>query len=94
MQKEFHISKFSLNEVHHQNEIILVLTFWVRLEVSTCWIVRLYVDEGLGFNNIAEVLNRSNRTPLTQIRKHNNPLFSFLRLTRRQLEYHQSQGVY
>ena len=34
-------------------------------------IVRLYVEEGFGFNKIAEVLGRSSRTPLTQIRKHN-----------------------
>jgi hypothetical protein len=35
-------------------------------------IVRLYVEEGLGFNKIAEMLGRSSRTPLTQIRKHNS----------------------
>jgi hypothetical protein len=34
-------------------------------------IVRLYVEEGLGFNEIAEILGRSSRTPLTQIQKHN-----------------------
>ena len=34
-------------------------------------IVRLYVEEELGFNKIAEVLGRSSRTPLTQIQKHN-----------------------
>jgi len=34
-------------------------------------IVRLYIEEGLGFNKIAEILGRSSRTPLTQIQKHN-----------------------
>lgn len=33
-------------------------------------IVRLYVEEGLGFNKIAEILGRSSLTPPTQIRKH------------------------
>jgi len=33
-------------------------------------IVRLYVEEELGFNKIAEILGRSSRTALTQIRKH------------------------
>jgi hypothetical protein len=35
-------------------------------------IVRLYLEEGLGFNKIAEMSGRSSRTPLTQIRKHNS----------------------
>jgi hypothetical protein len=34
-------------------------------------IVRFYVEEGMGFNKIAEILGRSSRTPLVQIRKHN-----------------------
>jgi hypothetical protein len=33
--------------------------------------IRLYVEEGLGINKIAEQLGRSSRTPLTQIQKHN-----------------------
>jgi len=33
--------------------------------------VRLYVEEELGFNKIAEIIGRSSRTPLTQIQKHN-----------------------
>ena len=35
-------------------------------------IVRLYIEEGLGYNKIAEMLGRSSRTPLTQIQKHKN----------------------
>jgi hypothetical protein len=34
-------------------------------------IVRLYIEEELGFNKIAEVLGRSSRTPLTQVQRHN-----------------------
>lgn len=33
--------------------------------------IRLYVEEGLGFNKIAAILGRSSRTPLVQIQKHN-----------------------
>jgi hypothetical protein len=33
--------------------------------------IRLYVEEKLGINKIAEMLGRSSRTPLTQIQKHN-----------------------
>ena len=33
--------------------------------------IRLYVEEGLGINKIAEILGRSSRTPLVQIQKHN-----------------------
>jgi len=34
-------------------------------------IIRLYVEEGLGINKIAEMTGRSSRTPLMQINKHN-----------------------
>jgi hypothetical protein len=34
-------------------------------------IVRLYIEEGLGINKIAEMLGRSSRTPLVQIQGHN-----------------------
>jgi len=34
-------------------------------------IIRLYIEEGLGINKIAEMLGRSSQTPLTQIQKHN-----------------------
>ena len=34
-------------------------------------IVRLYTEENLGFNKIAEILGRSSRTPLVQIQRHN-----------------------
>jgi len=33
--------------------------------------IRLYIEEGLGINKIAEMLGRSSRTPLVQIKKHN-----------------------
>jgi hypothetical protein len=33
--------------------------------------IRLYVEEELGFNKIAESLGRSSRTPLVQIQRHN-----------------------
>jgi hypothetical protein len=33
--------------------------------------VRLYIEEGLGINKIAEILGRSSRTPLMQIQRHN-----------------------
>lgn len=33
--------------------------------------IRLYVEEELGFNKIAELLGRSSRTPLVQIQRHN-----------------------
>lgn len=33
-------------------------------------IIRLYVEEGLGLNKIAEMLGRSSRTSLMQINKH------------------------
>ena len=33
--------------------------------------VRLYIEEGLGINKIAEILGRSSRTPLVQIQRHN-----------------------
>jgi len=33
--------------------------------------IRLYLEEGLGINKIAEMLGRSSRTPLVQIQKHN-----------------------
>jgi hypothetical protein len=35
-------------------------------------IIRLYVDEGLSMNKIAEQLNRSSRVPFTIIHKHNS----------------------
>lgn len=34
--------------------------------------IRIYVEEGLGLNKIAEMLGRSSRTPLVQIQRHNN----------------------
>jgi hypothetical protein len=34
-------------------------------------IIRLYIEEELGINKIAEMLERSSRTPLMQIRRHN-----------------------
>lgn len=34
-------------------------------------IIRLYIEERLGINKIAEALGRSSRTPLVQIQKHN-----------------------
>jgi len=34
-------------------------------------VIRLYIEEGLGINKIAEMLGRSSRTPLTQIQRHN-----------------------
>ncbi|MCJ7634920.1 hypothetical protein MUP77_21340, partial [Candidatus Bathyarchaeota archaeon] len=34
--------------------------------------IRIYVEEGLGLNKIAEMLGRSSRTPLMQIQRHNN----------------------
>jgi len=40
-----------------------------QLGTKSVEIVRLYVEEGLGLNKIAEILGRSSRTPLTQIRK-------------------------
>lgn len=33
--------------------------------------IRLYAEEGLGLNKIAEMLERSSRTPLMQIQRHN-----------------------
>jgi len=33
--------------------------------------IRLYIEEELGINKIAEMLGRSSRTPLVQIQKHN-----------------------
>lgn len=33
--------------------------------------MRLYIEEGLGLNKIAEMLGRSSRTPLVQIQRHN-----------------------
>jgi hypothetical protein len=36
--------------------------------------IRLYIEENLGLNKIAEMLGRSSRTPLTQIQRHNNSL--------------------
>jgi len=33
--------------------------------------IRLYIEEGLRINKIAEILGRSSRTPLTQIQRHN-----------------------
>jgi hypothetical protein len=33
--------------------------------------IRLYIEEGLSINKIAEVLRRSSRTPLIQIQRHN-----------------------
>lgn len=34
-------------------------------------IIGLYIEEGLGINKIAEILGRSSRTPLVQIKRHN-----------------------
>jgi hypothetical protein len=34
-------------------------------------IVRLYIEERLGFNKIADILGRSSRTALTQVQRHN-----------------------
>lgn len=34
-------------------------------------IMRLYIEERLGINKIAEILQRSSRTPLVQIQRHN-----------------------
>jgi len=34
-------------------------------------IIRLYIEERLGINKIAEILGRSSRTPLVQIQRHN-----------------------
>jgi len=33
--------------------------------------IRLYIEESLGINKIAETLGRSSRTPLIQIQRHN-----------------------
>jgi hypothetical protein len=33
--------------------------------------IRLYIEESLGINKIAEILERLSRTPLTQVQKHN-----------------------
>jgi hypothetical protein len=33
--------------------------------------IRLYIEEELGINKIAEILGRSSRTPLVQIQRHN-----------------------
>lgn len=37
-------------------------------------IIRLYIEESLGINKIAEILARSSRTPLVQIQRHNKAI--------------------
>ncbi len=37
-------------------------------------IIRLYVEEGLGMNKIAEQIGRSSRTPLKHIHQHNSKI--------------------
>lgn len=49
-------------------------TFRIVGDKEHAEIVRLYAEEGLGFNKIAEILGRSSRTPLTQIKKHNSAI--------------------
>jgi hypothetical protein len=37
-------------------------------------IIRLYIEDGLGINKIAEILGRSSRTPLVQIQRHDKAI--------------------
>jgi len=37
-------------------------------------IIRIYVEEGLGINKIAEMLGRSSRTSLVHIQRHNKAI--------------------
>jgi hypothetical protein len=49
-------------------------TFRTVSDKEHAGMIRLYVEEGLSMNKIAKQLNRSSRTPLMQIQKHNQQI--------------------
>ena len=58
-------------------------------------IVRLYIEEELGFNKIAEILGRSSRTPLVQIQRHSKAVErrGFFSACRRKRSKYESQAA-
>lgn len=56
-------------------------------------IIRLYIEEGLGINKIAEILRRSSRTPLVQIQRHDRAVErgGFCPVCRRSKGSHESE---
>ncbi len=55
--------------------------------------IRIYIEEGLGTNKIAEILGRSSRTSLVQVHKHNSAVerSGFCPACRKARSKHESQ---